>query len=81
MPTPIALKQLADPVTDNVVGVRIAARAIKPRRPARSQHALNALRLAPKAGQELRDRHALLELNLVGCHGVVSVEGERHLDH
>ena len=78
MPAPIALKQLAGPVTDNVVGGRIAAGAMKPRRPARSLHALNALRLAPKAGQELRDRHALLELNLVGCHGVVSVEGERH---
>ena len=70
MPATIALEELASPVADHIVITAGAARAAKPLRPTRSLDRLSALRLGAKAAKEFRDRHAVLELNLVEGHGV-----------
>ena len=69
MPATIALKELASAVADHVVITAGAARAPKPLRPTHGLDRLGALRLGAKAAKEFRDRHALLELDLVEGHG------------
>ena len=74
----IALEQLAGPVPDDVVGGRIAARAVEASRPARGFHSRNAWRFGAKNNEEFRNRHALQELSLLGCHGVATVVSQCH---
>ena len=69
MPTAIALEELAGAVADHIVITAGTARAPKALRPAHGLDRLSALRLGAKAAKEIRDRHAVLELNLVEGHG------------
>ncbi len=68
MSTAVALKELASPVADTIVIAAGAARAAKSLRPARGLDRFGALRLGAKAAKEFRNRHAVLELNLVEGH-------------
>ena len=70
MPTSIALEELASAVADHIVITAGTARAPKALRPAHGLDRLSALRLGAKAAKEIRDRHAVLELNLVEGQGV-----------
>lgn len=69
----VALEQLARAVADDVVVKVIAARTPEAVRPTRLLDCLGALRLSAEAVQELGNRHAVLELNLVQGHGARSV--------
>lgn len=69
MPTDVALEQLASTVADHVMLGGIAARAAKGIGPPPGLDRLDALGLTAEAAQELRDRHAVLELNAVAGHG------------
>ena len=69
MPTAIALEELTDTVADHIVITAGAARTAKSLRPARGLDRFGALCLGAKATKEFRNRHAVLELNLVEGHG------------
>ena len=63
-------------MSDDAVASGAASRAPKATRPARLPDSLGALRLGTEDAQELGDRHALLELDLVEVHGEHSVMRE-----
>jgi len=67
-----ALKELASAVADDVVLSSIAARAAKAAGPAGALDGLRALVLGTKMLEELRRRHAVLELDEVECHDLDS---------
>ena len=69
VPAAVALEQLARTVADNVVLSRTTSRTPEALRPAGMPNGLGALRLGAEARQELRNRHAGLELDVVGGHG------------
>lgn len=72
----IALEKLSCAMSDDAVDRGVASRAPKATRPARLPDSLGALRLRAEDAQELGDRHALLELDLVEVHGEHSVMRE-----
>lgn len=69
VPAAVALEHLAHTMTDAVVLSRITSRTPEALRPAGLSNGFGALRLGAEARQELRDRHAGLELDMVRRHG------------
>ena len=68
MPTAIALEELAGAVADHIVITAGAARTAKSIRPARGLDRFGALCLSAESTKEFRNRHAVLELDLVEGH-------------
>jgi hypothetical protein len=77
--TGAALKQLSGTMIDNVVQRTCTTRATQPAQPARAANRFGALLFYAKARQKLRDRHAVLELDLVAGHQDSPSSGELRL--
>ena len=72
VPATVALEELARTVTDDIVVGYATTRTTKAIWPAGLLDRFGALRLGAEAAQELSDRHAVLELDLVEGHGLRS---------
>ena len=73
VPACVALEKLSGTMPNHIVVSPAASRAPKPTRPARLLDRLGTLRLCAEDAEELGDRHALLELDLVEVHGARSL--------
>ena len=79
VPAADALEELSGALADEVVPGAVAAPAAEPVRPARTLQCFHTLRFGAKVTQELGDRHAGLELDLVAGHRGSPWSGELRL--